>query len=343
MHAAVVEAPPRPARELVAFLGRDGKAAVWALGFGLLLSASGTVAEAVLFRASFALLSQLGVLPQRIAFIALVVTFLTLLLGLELILQLLARRVGLLTDVRLRAATLFKVPRLVDAYLRSRLVSDMAHRVQNLHFVRDLAPGALQFGRAVVDLLVTLVAITVLDPASGPVAAAGAFASLALPIVGNRLLVERDMRVQTHAGALSAAYLDALQGLVPIRTHGAQRAMRVEQEALLVGWLRAARSQRRALIAFSGLQAAVGVATLAALVFGYYVRHPEAQGLLLLLFWAQRVPGLGQSVATMVRQYPSIHNMLLRVIEPLRGAERPDAGAPPAAGPAPAGPAASAG
>nr|MCU0682184.1 ABC transporter ATP-binding protein/permease [Polyangiaceae bacterium] len=332
LHAAVVEAPPRPARELLAFLGRDGKAASWGLGVGLLLSASGTVVEAVLFRASFALLSQLGVLPQRLAFVALVVIFLTLLLVLELLLQLLARRVGLLTDVRLRAATLFKVPRLVDAYLRSRLVSDMAHRVQNLHFVRELAPGALQFGRAVVDLVVTLVAITLLDPASGPIAAVGALASLALPLLGNRLLTERDMRVQTHAGALSAAYFDALQGLVPIRTHGAQRAVRVEQEGLLVGWLRAARSHRQALIALSGVQAAVGVATLASLVYAYYVRHPEAHGLLLLLFWAQRVPGLGQSVATMVRQYPSIHNMLLRVIEPLRGAERADAAPPVLAG-----------
>ncbi len=333
LRAAVVEEPPRPGREIASFLGRDGKAAAWALGFGLVLSASGTLAEAVLFRASFALLSQLGVLPQRLAFVALAVTFLSLLFALELVLLLLARRVGLLIDVRLRAATLFKVPRLVDAYLRSRLVSDMAYRVQSLHFVRELPPGALLFGRAVVDLLVTLVAITALDPAAGPVAAAGALASLLLPLAGNRLLFERDMRVQTHAGALSAAYFDALQGLVPIRTHGAQRAMRVEQEALLVAWLHAARSQQRAVIALSGLQAAVGVATLAGLVYSHYGRFPEAQRLLLLLFWAQRVPVLGQGIASMVRQYPSVHNALLRVVEPLRAAERASAESP-AAGPA---------
>ncbi|HEU4404632.1 MAG TPA: ATP-binding cassette domain-containing protein [Polyangiaceae bacterium] len=338
LRAAVDEAPPRPVRELLSFLGRDGRAAAYAIGFGLVLSASGTVLEALLFRASFVLLSQLGVLPQRLGFVALVVAFLASLLALELVLQLLALRVGVLLDVRLRAATLFKVPRLEDAYLRSRLVSDMAQRVQNLHFVRELPPAALQFGRAAVDLAVTLAAIALLDPGGAPVAFAGAVASLALPLAGNRLLVERDMREQAHAGALSAAYFDALQGLVPIRAHGAQRAVRVEQEALLVGWLRAARSQRQAVTALSGLQAAVGVATLVALVYGHFVREPEAQGLLLVLFWAQRVPGLGQSIAASVRQYPSIRNALLRVTEPLRAAERegaPGADRPGAAPPAP--------
>jgi ABC-type bacteriocin/lantibiotic exporter with double-glycine peptidase domain len=322
LRAAVDEAPPRPVRELLSFFGRDGRAAAYALGFGLLLSASGAVAEAVLFRASFVLLSQLGVLPQRLGFVALLVAFLASLLALELLLQLLALRVGLLVDVRLRVATLLKVPRLVDTYLRSRLVSDMAQRVQNLHFVRELPSSALQFGRAAVDLAVTLGAIALVDPGSGPIALAGAIASVALPIAGNRLLVERDMREQTHSGALSAAYFDALQGLVPIRTHGAQRAVRVEQEALLVGWLHAARSQRRALVALSGLQTAVGAATLVALVFRSFVRHPEAQGLLLLLFWAQRLPALGQTLAASVRQYPVVRNALLRAIEPLRAAER---------------------
>lgn len=336
LRAAVDEAPPQPVRELLSFLGRDGWAALGGLGFGLLLSASGTVVEAVLFRASFVLLSQLGVLPQRLGFVALVVAFLASLFVLELLLNLLSLRVGVSLDVRLRAATLFKVPRLVDTYLRSRLVSDMAQRVQNLHFVRELPPSALQFGRALADLSVTLVAVALLDPGSGPIAAAGALVSIVLPLVGNRLLLERDMREQAHAGALSAAYFDALQGLVPIRTHGAQRAVRVEQEVLLVGWLRAARSQRQAIIALSGLQTAVGVATLVALVYRHFLRDPEGQGLLLLLFWAQRLPGLGQTLAMSVQRYPLVRNALLRVSEPLRAAEREGAsqavlpsGAPP--------------
>ena len=52
---------------------------------------------------------------------------------------------------------------------------------------------------------------------------------------------ERDLRQRTHAGALTRFYLDALLGLIPVRAHGAERALGREHEALLVEWARAGR------------------------------------------------------------------------------------------------------
>ena len=40
--------------------------------------------------------------------------------------------------------------------------------------------------------------------------------------------------MRSHVGGLSTFYLDALLGLVPLRVHGAQAAIRTQHESLLV-------------------------------------------------------------------------------------------------------------
>ena len=49
------------------------------------------------------------------------------------------------------------------------------------------------------------------------------------------------LRARNHSGALTGFYLDALLGLVPIRTHRAEAAVRHQHESLLVEWVRSTR------------------------------------------------------------------------------------------------------
>jgi len=109
-----------------------------------------------------------------------------------------------------------------------RLKSDMAERSHSIHLIRRLPELGGQLLRSTFELAFTTAGIIWLDPASAPLALLSAIAALSIPILAQPLLIERDLRLRTHSGALSHFYLDAFLGLVAIHTHGAQPAVRGE-------------------------------------------------------------------------------------------------------------------
>ena len=80
---------------------------------------------------------------------------------------------------------------------------------------------------------------------------------MAMPALLQPVLNERDLRVRNHGGALHTFYLDALLGLVPVRTHRAEQVVSRQHEGLLVEWARAARGLVRVSILGSGFQSLV--------------------------------------------------------------------------------------
>ena len=169
-------------------------------------------------------------------------------------------RLGRRLELGLRVRFLEAIPRLHDRYFQSRPTSDMAERVHSLHQVRLFPRLAGQFLRAAIALGITAAAIAWSDPASGPLAIAAAILALGVPIALLPLLQGLDLRVRTHAGALSRFYLDALQGLTAVRAHaGAGRALRREHEGLLVEWARASQRLLRWVVILEGLQSFVGL------------------------------------------------------------------------------------
>src|SRR6202023_3711521 len=102
-----------------------------------------------------------------------------------------------------------------------------------------------------------------------------ALAAVAIPIFSQPFLIERDLRLRTHAGALSHFYLDALLGLVAIHTHGAQPAVRREHESLLTEWARAGLNLQRAVISLETLQFLVGFG-LAIWLLASHLARPDA-------------------------------------------------------------------
>ncbi len=64
---------------------------------------------------------------------------------------------------------------------------------------------------------------------------------MGLTFLTRPILEEQDLRLRTQTGALSRFYLDALLGLVPAKTHGAERSMRRQHEVQLLEWIHSGR------------------------------------------------------------------------------------------------------
>jgi ATP-binding cassette subfamily B protein len=335
--AAALEAPrTSPGRTLLRLLGADGIPAPTTLMAALALSATGIMIEVLLLRGLFALGRELGLVEQRLGAMGVLLVFVAALPLLELPLAAGTLRLGRRLEAALRVAFLEKLPRLSDRYVQSRPTSDMAERSHSVHQLRLLPDLGGQCLRLLCELILTTAGIAWLAPSSAPLAVLAAALTLGLPLAAQSLLSERDLRVRTHVGALGRFYLDALLGLVAVRTHGAERAMRREHESLLVEWARASFGLQRTVVVVEGMQALLGFGLVAWLLFDYLGHGGEAGGVLLLVYWALNLPVLGQEMSLLVRQYPGHRNVTLRLLEPLGALEDSHPSAPAEDTPLPA-------
>ncbi len=319
--AALQEKPTKPGRELLKLLREDGIFAPSLLLLALLSASAGVILEAVLFRGLFDLGRDLGLSGQRMGAVAALIIFLAGLLFLEFPVASSLLRLGRHLETRLRRAFLEKIPRLGDRYFQSRLKSDMTERSHMIHRIRHLPELGGQLLRSTFELALTAAGIAWLDPRSAPLAAAAAVVALVLPLAVQPVVMERDLRVRTHTGALCRYYLDALLGLVPIRVHGAQRAVRREHGKLLLDWAQAGIGLQQVVVWVEAAQYALGFALAAWLLFAHLGRSGEAGTVLLLIYWALNLPVLGQDIALVAWQYPAYRNMTLRLLEPLGALE----------------------
>jgi len=319
--AALNERPLRPMRELFRMFRADGVLLPLALLFALAVAAGGVIFESLLFRRLLEIGNELVLSRQRLGATGFLLLFLVVLLLLDLPLVSAAWSLGRRLEMRLRIAFLEKLPRLSDRYFHSRLTSDMAERAQSIHRLRMLPEVGSHLVRAVFTLVVTIVAIVWLSPSSRTLAIVAAAIIVAIPVLGNLFLSEYDLRARTHAGALSRYYLGALLGLVPIRTHSAERAVRLEHESLLVEWTQAARSVQKGVVTVEGLQLFAGFGLAALLSYNYVMNESQIGAAVLIIFWGLSLPVIGHDVATLARYYPAFRNITLRLLEPMGAIE----------------------
>jgi ATP-binding cassette subfamily B protein len=114
----------------------------------------------------------------------------------------------------------------------------MTQRAYDLRALRSLPGLAVSVLRTSFQLILTMIGVIWIDPPSAPLAITGTVFFVALSFLSRPLLEERDLRLRTHTGALSRFYLDSLLGLIPVRTHGAERSMRRQHETQLYEWVR---------------------------------------------------------------------------------------------------------
>ena len=171
--------------------------------------------------------------------------------------------------------------------------------------------------RTAFQLILTTIGVILLDPVSAPLAILGAIFFAALSFLSRPVLDERDMRMRTHTGALSRFYLDALLGLMPVKTHGGERSMRRQHEMQLYEWMRTGRDVYgvSSFLRTIGALLYSGFAIL--ILFNYLSKGGQVEEILLLFYWTLNLPALGQALADQVQQYPMQRNRVLRLLEPL--------------------------
>ena len=322
--AALEETPTDPLRELLHLLKQDGFFAPAVLAIALAMAAVGVMIEALLFRGLLDLGLSLSLYSERMIAIAILFLFLFGLFLLEWPIANIVARFGRRLESRLRIKFFEKIPRLSDRYFHSRLTSDMAQRAYELRQVRLLPQLGTKWSRLVFEILFTAVGVMWLNPSAGLLALMATFFAIGFSIVTQPLLVEQDLVLRTHLGALSRFYLDALLGLMPIRTHSAERAVRRQHDNLLVEWVQASRRFYRADTAIRIMQSLFGSFFAFWILYDYLAVGSDPSGVLLLFYWALRLPALGQALAQVTQQYPMQRNRVLRLLEPLNAPEERD-------------------
>ena len=319
--AALTEPPARPLRHVWAALRTAGAVgpivAVCAIG----IAALGVVFEALLLRSVLDISALLPLPGQGLAAGGILALFAAALLGIEVVLASAERRAGNHLEARLRIAFLDKIPRLADSYFQSRPVSDMLERSHGMHILRLLPQLGVRALRVGAELVVTAAAIAWLDPRMAGLALLACVVAAGIPLLGNSLIAERDLKVRTHAGALARFHLDALLGRTAIEAHGAEHTLEREHERLLAEWVAASMALQRGSVVIEGLQMFAGFGVAGWLLFGHFAGGISG-AMLLLTYWVLNLPALGYEFALIAREYPAHRSTILRVLEPLNA---PDA------------------
>lgn len=311
---------PSLRRRLIDLLRADGPRE-GALLLGLLAAgALGIVIELALFRTLIDLLARLGLASHRAQALGAVVVFTLALLLMEIPAMSLALRAGRRLELRLRLGFAERLPRLADGYLQSRQVSDLAGRIHYAARIRQLPDVLCQVFGAGWELVATAAAIAWLDPRLLPHLCAVVALGVLVPLLGYHLVRERDYRVRTLRGSMFRFYLDSLQGLFPVLTHGAERGVQSEHDQILNHWESAAGAHLRARMWAEGLQLLVGLGSAVWLVRAH-LRHAEGGvgggGVLLVVYLALNVPAIGQRLALLMRQLVLLRNHGFALLETL--------------------------
>jgi ATP-binding cassette subfamily B protein len=197
----------------------------------------------------------------------------------------------------------------------------MTERAYGLRIINLLPELAITFLRLSFTMVLTAIGIIWLNPNILLLTILATAMAIGISLMAQPLLREQDMRLRTHDAALSRFYLDALLGLIPIRTHGAARSIRSEHESLLVNWSQANLDLAQVRVLIMAVESIVNTSLAVWILFNYVGQGGETSGVLVLLYWTLRLPALGMEIANITQQYPMLRNRVLRLLEPLQAPE----------------------
>ena len=238
---------PAALRTLLDIMRADGTLSLTLVVGAILAAAAATTLEALLFRGLVGLGARLPSSQLRATGVVALGILLVALFALDLATLLSVAAVGRRLELRLRIAFLLKIPRLGIQYFSTRSRPDIAERAHVVETVRSFPQIGHALVAAAAELAMTAAALVWLVPRCSAVIAFGVAIAVTIPLVAHGPLTERELRARIHDSTMKQFYLDALLGLVAIRSHGAERAARREHEALVVEWAAASRAFARSL------------------------------------------------------------------------------------------------
>ncbi len=326
--AALDEPPLQPEKVIWKALRQDGILVPGVMVVALFMAAVAVTIEAFLLQGVMGLTIGLPMVEQRVIIGGAIFVFVVVLLALEIATVSVDQRIGRRLETRLRIAILEKIPRLGDRYFHSRLMSDMAMRAHDLHELRRLPELGMDLLQTGFQLLFTLIGVILLDPRSLPLALLFTVVFAAVVYVTDLIQNERQMRLLTHLGALSRFFLDALLGLVPVRLHGAERAMRREHESLLTEWSRASLDMWRMITLLGEISGVLYLVFSVTILLNAIGAKGNPPNIFLLFYWTLNLPVLAQTLFKQYLEYPLLRNDLLRLLEVLDAPDETPAAAP---------------
>ncbi len=297
---------------------REGRAAtLGALLGALCLSAALIPVETFVLRALLDMNRHFALQYQQLGWLAAALV----LTGAALLVDVWCGRVlsslGRQLEVRVRAALLERLPRLPDEYLRSRSSADMASRGHSLHVLRALPVLWAQLARAALSVIALTAALIWLLPSAWRLCVLLALLALAVPFCGRRALRELSLRLRARSSALDRFYLDTLLGQAPVRVHGAEVAVRTEHEQLLTEWAATTRQLHRRQTALQAVQACATLGVGLTLVLHYLDASGETTRLLLLAYFALRLPASAAELTSAELSLRNLRSLALRALAPL--------------------------
>jgi ATP-binding cassette subfamily B protein len=329
LDAVVARRPLTLAARLAPFLGSLPRRLAASVAVAGGLAAVATAVEALLLNGLvYSGLSRLARADQ-IALVVGVAGFAAGVLALDAIAAAGALRLGRRLESQFRTALLAKLPRIADRHLGSWLRSDLVERAHAIALLRQLPSLALYGARALGEIAVVAAALALLFPGSAAAALAAGLVAVAVPLLAQPLVAERDGRLRALDGALSRHYLDALVGGTAARAHAGEAVLCREHGGRVADWERAGRRLQGALVATDTVQH-LGALTFAALIIvPYLLAQGAPAGTLLLVFFALRLPAAGAALARVAEQGLALRSTLLRLLEPLDAPEERAGGAVP--------------
>ncbi len=221
-----------------------------------------------------------------------------------------AFRAGRRDELALRLELAERLPRIPDQAVASRAHADLADRVHAAVAVRH---GPHAFGgviRAGAELAAIVVGLLVLAPAAALPAAIGAILALALPMAARRSLASVEVSWREAGARLATLSVDAARGHAAARDQGLGAALRAEHEMALERWTQSALRRVRFRGTWQGAIAIGGAAAaLAALA------SSEASALLVVGWWALRIPDLGAELVSCAADRAGVETVGRRLAE----------------------------
>lgn len=276
---------------VLSFLREEGLLSPTLIAVAMLFAGAGMFFQAILFRSLAQLSLRLETLEQRLWTIALLLAFTFTLLGLKWFSHSAVLKLGHRLDGRLRLAVLEHIPRLSNGYFQQISPGDMIERIHQVRSVRKLPFYASELLHIAVQFLMTIVGLFLIDWLSALLTFIKLFLPFATMYISGYIGSEAQ-RTRIYLGFLSRFYLDAMQGLVAIRTHGAEQATRREYEALLGKWVQSNINVYLGEWWFNTIATALSYSMTALVILLYVVRNRDPANLLLLTYWSVNLESL---------------------------------------------------
>lgn len=273
------------------YLREEGWHIAPVIGTAMVLAGAGLFFQAILFRGLAQLSLNLLTMERRIWAIGLLLLFTMTMIGLKWFSHGTVQRLGHRLDGRLRLAVLAQLPRLSNGYFQQISAGDMIERIHNLRAVRKLPFYMSEFLHIFFQFVMTIIGLLLLDW----VGALITFLKLMVPFFfiyyGDYFGTETE-RARTYLGFLSRFYLDAMEGLVAIRTHGAEGATRREYEGLLGKWVQSNINVYQGEWRYSVISTVLSYGMTALVIFLYAWRDKDPANLLLVAYWSVNLESL---------------------------------------------------